>query len=95
MLDLSKEEGNEHFHGAHPWRPRDELTVKLVEEGGDEVAQCERRRGSASTPARRRSGGSSLQRARRRFRFVRGGEKAGLREEEDAPPLPLFIAGAW
>ena len=39
MLDLSKEEGNEHFHGAHPWRPRDELTVKLVEEGGDEVAQ--------------------------------------------------------
>ena len=78
MLDLSKEEGNEHFHGAHPWRPRDELTARLVEEVGDEIAQrvtatrfrLKLRRGGApvaSTCKGRGGGFDSCEEARRQW----------------------------
>ena len=80
---------------AHPWRPRDELTVKLGEEGGDEVAQrvtaarvrLEFRRGGA--PAARLANGAAAVSIRARRRE---GDGAGGRRGSPAPP---FITGAW
>ena len=91
MLDLTKEKGNEHFYGAHPWRPRDELTVKLVEESGDEVAQrvtaararLEFRRGGA--PAARVANGAAAVLLR-----AEDARRQGCGRKKKAPPLPLL-----
>ena len=94
MLDLSKEEGNEHFHGAHPWRPQDELTARLAEEVGDEIAQrvtaarvrLEFRRGGA--PAARVANGAAAVLLR-----AEDARRQGCGRKKRLPRSPFYSRG--